>query len=243
MITRNRIARKLAVAATSLGLGGGLALAAMPVTPVGATGWTVSLAASSTSPALDTPVTLTATANQDVSYPSPYDIEIYDLGNNGALLNACGSGTTCSAEVNNTLPTCDTYQAYVALYSATAPPPSVQATSATVTVCWGLPWTVSLTAAPSTTLSGTPATLTAVTDKDVGPTPYYIEVYDVNTRGLVAACGGGYTCSTNVTNDSGCHAYVAVIAQYGVAYPPPAIQATSGTESVCWDLAAGVLNP
>jgi len=241
-IATTTLARKLAVAAASLCLGGGVALAALPVTPVGATAWTVTLSASNTAPPAGTSVTLTATANQDVG-PTPYFIEIYDLGNNGALVNdACGTGTTCQVSVSNQVPTCDTYQAYVADYSSTAPPSGIQATSSPVTVCWQVPqpaWSVSLVAAPSTTLSGTPATLTAVTDNNVGPTPYYIQIFDLNTSQQVTSCGTGVTCTAPVTNPSGCHAYIAVVAPYSYAYPAAGAVATSSTESVCWDLLSG----
>jgi len=245
MFTSNRLgvatlSRKLAVAAASLCLGGGVALATIPATPVGATTWTVTLRASNTAPVAGTAVTLTATANQDVSI-TPWYIEIYDLGNNGSQLIACGTGTTCQTTVNNQTPTCDTYQAYVADYSSTAPPSGIQATSNPVTVCWQVPqppqpdWTVSLVGAPTTTVSGTPAALAAATDNNVGPTPYYIQIYDLNSSQQQVACGGGNTCNVNVTNGPGCHAYVAVVAPFSYTYPAAGTVATSNTVSICWN--------
>src|SRR5215467_9882435 len=62
-------------------------------------------------------------------------------------------------------------------------------------------------------LVGGTATLTATTLSDVGPTPYYIEIFDKNTNARVGVCGYGTTCSTTVTQSAvTTHCYVAYIA-------------------------------
>src|SRR5215472_2252527 len=41
-------------------------------------------------------------------------------------------------------------------------------------------------------------TLTATTNTDVGPTPYYITIYSETTGAELAVCGAGTTCSATV---------------------------------------------
>lgn len=92
--------------------------------------YSVSLSASDTDPLLGTPVTLTATANQDIA-STAYYITIFNA--NGDLLESCGSGTTCEFTVSNQDAGDDTYTAYVSDISGG----DVQATSNQVTVTWG----------------------------------------------------------------------------------------------------------
>jgi hypothetical protein len=44
-----------------------------------------------------------------------------------------------------------------------------------------------------------PVTLTATTNTDVGPTPYYITIYSETTGAELAVCGSGTTCTTTVS--------------------------------------------
>lgn len=43
-----------------------------------------------------------------------------------------------------------------------------------------------------------PVTLTATTNTDVGPTPYYITIYSETTGAELAVCGFGTTCTATV---------------------------------------------
>ena len=45
---------------------------------------------------------------------------------------------------------------------------------------------------------GHSVTLTATTNADVGPTPYYITIYSETTGAELAVCGAGTTCSATV---------------------------------------------
>jgi hypothetical protein len=45
---------------------------------------------------------------------------------------------------------------------------------------------------------GQSVTLTATTNADVGPTPYYITIYSETTGAELAVCGAGTTCSATV---------------------------------------------
>jgi hypothetical protein len=56
------------------------------------------------------------------------------------------------------------------------------------------------TSSPSEPI-GQPVTLTATTNTDVGPTPYYITIYSETTGAELAVCGDGTTCSATVTQN------------------------------------------
>jgi hypothetical protein len=49
---------------------------------------------------------------------------------------------------------------------------------------------------------GQPVTLTATTNTDVGPTPYYMTIYSETTGAELAVCGAGTTCSATVTQSA-----------------------------------------
>jgi hypothetical protein len=60
-------------------------------------------------------------------------------------------------------------------------------------------FTVSLDASSAYPLIGESVTLTATTNADVGPTPYYITIYSETTGAELAVCGFGTTCTATVT--------------------------------------------
>jgi hypothetical protein len=63
-------------------------------------------------------------------------------------------------------------------------------------------FTVSLAASSTDPYVGTAVTLTATANTDVGPTPYYITIYDETTGAELAVCGSGITCSATVSESS-----------------------------------------
>jgi hypothetical protein len=60
-------------------------------------------------------------------------------------------------------------------------------------------FTISLAASPSLPYVGTSSTLTATTNTNVGPTPYYISIYSETTGAELALCGTGTTCTATVS--------------------------------------------
>lgn len=60
-------------------------------------------------------------------------------------------------------------------------------------------WTVSLVASPPSQWAGVFTTLTATTNIDVGPTPYFIRIWDDERGAYIASCGVGTSCSVNIT--------------------------------------------
>lgn len=59
-------------------------------------------------------------------------------------------------------------------------------------------FTVSLAASSPDAALRQPVTLTATTNTDVGPTPYYITIYSETTGAELATCGFGTTCTATV---------------------------------------------
>src|SRR5712691_2515059 len=96
-------------------------------------------------------------------------------------------------------------------------------------------WTVTLTASPNLLWPTQYSTLTAATSADVGPTPYYLRIYDQTAGAYVVTCATGTTCSTPVTQPTPTtHYYVAVVSYASVGYPPSGAQAVSGAPGVVW---------
>jgi hypothetical protein len=92
----------------------------------------------------------------------------------GATLSAAACGVFCLAGV------------------ALATPAAAQRPAA------GDGFAVSLTTSSSYPLLGQSVTLTATTNTDVGPTPYYITIYSETTGAQLAICGSGTICTATV---------------------------------------------
>jgi PASTA domain len=191
--------------------------------------FTVSLVAGSPNLAPGGTSLLTATANQDVG-PTPYFIEIFDL-TTGALVVECGFGTSCATTVTQSGSTFQDYFAYVSSFGTTVPPPNIQATSGIVVVTW---MTITLDASPTVLLPGRTTLLTATASLDVGPTPYFIEIFDILAGTFVVECGSGSTCSSFVTRQSGISEYIAYISGFSTTFPPANIRSESGGVNVTW---------
>jgi hypothetical protein len=69
--------------------------------------------------------------------------------------------------------------------------------------------------------------VTATANANVGPTPYYIEIFDENTGSRLAVCGSGTTCSLSFTPSLYGSNLVAFISGSGATLPPPGIVASS----------------
>jgi hypothetical protein len=197
------------------------------VTP--ALAFTVTLVASPINVAAGGTTTLTATANQDVG-PTPWFVEIFDVTDN-VLVCDVGSGTTCTVNVTQAGPTAIDYFAYVATFSTTSPPPNIQASAGPVWVSWGL--AVSLTAVPAAMTPGGTTTLTANTNFNVGPTPWFIVIVDESTGTNVAVCGFGTTCSTTVSM-AGCSVQIYEAFISADTSPPSDVRASSNSVVASW---------
>jgi hypothetical protein len=63
-------------------------------------------------------------------------------------------------------------------------------------------FSVSLVTSSSDPYAGQPVTVTAITNVDVGPTPYYVTIYSETTGAALAVCGSGTTCSATVSQEA-----------------------------------------
>lgn len=205
--------------------------------------WSVSLTTSNNFPWPTQYVTVTATANQDVG-PTSYYLSIYDYGA-GAYIAICGSGTTCSVSITSPTAGPRGLYAFVSLHPDTSafPPPGEQARNS-FSVTWRGAH-VELSPSPATVPVGASTTLTATVTRDdwpevvdIGPSPFWIEIYDVTTGSRLAACAFGSSCSVSVAQTgavtSGARRYVAYLSDNSDANPPTGIQATSVHSYVKW---------
>jgi hypothetical protein len=94
---------------------------------------------------------------------------------------------------------------------------------------------VELDASAPTVAVGQPSTLTATTGVNVGPTPWFIDIYDKTTNTLLRACASGTSCSVNVAEGvETTHRYVAYVGAPSATAPPQALQGTSNSAFVSW---------
>jgi hypothetical protein len=178
--------------------------------------------------------TVTATTTADVG-PSPYYIEIFDT-TTATLVKDCPSGTSCVAPVSQAAASTHGYQVFLSPFSATFPPPgSIESTNQVYATWSNAGFTITLND-PRVTGIGTPLTVSATTNLDVGPTPYFIEIYDSTTGTRIASCGGGTTC-TGQFQPPGCgpnpDRLVAFVASSSATFLPPNIQAASVVDWAC----------
>jgi|GEM_PF-1482754 len=198
--------------------------------------YTASISATSTNLWPQQYSTITATTNQDVG-PTPYYLSIYDATAN-SYIKVCPSGTTCSIAVTFPTATTHVYRSYVSYYPLVVPqvtpPAGTQAVSGNLSITWRS-ISVSLAASPTTVgINGT-STLTATASADVTPSPFYIQIYDATTGTRLNYCGFSATCSVPVSKAfATTHRYIAYVSNYGAAYPPAGIQATSNSSYVTW---------
>jgi hypothetical protein len=95
---------------------------------------------------------------------------------------------------------------------------------------------ISLTSSAGTTLGlGGMTVLSASTILNVGPTPFYIKIFDATTGTRVAECATGTSCSALVSQSAATtHRYIAYVSALSLAFPPPSIQDTSSSVFVTW---------
>lgn len=192
-------------------------------------GWSVSLTTNNTSPWPTQSSTLTATASQDVG-PTPYYIVIHDI-DSGAVVASCAFGATCSAPVGRATPGVVGYWASISDSAGNVVASSIPNV---VDIDW-LAVHVSLAANPTTVALGGTATVSATADENVGPSPFYIDIYDTNTNTLIASCGFGTTCKATVSQSvAGAHVYVGYVGLASASAPPTELQTTSTPVYVVW---------
>jgi hypothetical protein len=173
-------------------------------------------------------VTLTPATTCDIG-PTPYYLQIFNV-TTGALIQTLGSGTGFPVGVGQLAAGTDEYIAYLDSYSTSFPPSGVYQQSAPVYITWEAPpnnFQVSLSGPSQVPFGGGPATYTATVNQNVGPTPYWIEIFDETTGTRLAVCGSGTTCSVSFTPSTSGDNLVAFVSANSTALPPSATQANS----------------
>lgn len=186
-------------------------------------GVTVALTASPTTTYINGTSTLTATASANVG-PSPFYIQIFDA-TTGTRLSTCGFSATCYAYPSQAVATTHKFVAYVSSYSTTMPPANIQATSGPRFVTWSnTGYRVSLAISSGI---GSTRTVTATSNVNVGPTPHYIQIFNLRTGARIAICGSGTACSTSASMSFGQTEFVAFVSAASTTIPPLNAQASS----------------
>ncbi len=166
--------------------------------------------------------TTTLTAHTVEIGSSPLYAEIYDE-TTGTRLAICGSGTACNVTVSQAVATTHMFRAYFSQNSTAWPPAgTVEQTPVSLAT-----WT---TSGYSLNLAASFNNVTATSSVNVGPTPYYIEIFDLTTGALIAICGTGTVCTGTASVTSVVpHGVAAFIAANSTSLFPSGIQATSNT--------------
>ena len=184
--------------------------------------------------------TMTAKANHTVS-GTVYYIDIMNNETN-EIYAACGAGTTCTVAITSQTPGLADYSAYI----SDSPTDVIGSHYVTYSGGEDVDWygvDVALTASKTTVPMGNTVTLTEKSSADIGPTPFYIQLWDTTAGTLLTQCASGTTCSASVSQSAATvHTYVATfsytpssrgsnliafVASYDSALPPVNIQASS----------------
>lgn len=124
-------------------------------------------------------------------------------------------------------------------YIATATDEFGTRTSIPATVEWGVWGSLRLDVSASTAPLGTSVTITATEDYDVGPSPYYIRIFDTTTGSQLAVCGSGKSCSAAANfGMATTHKYAAYLTAYNATFPVTGAVRATPERTVKW-LATG----
>jgi hypothetical protein len=200
-------------------------------------GWQLTVSASQTSLWPTQYSTLTASIGTDVG-PTPYYLLVYDTGaspngTSGTLVASCGAGTVCTVSVTQPRPTFRYYDTVIASYSGFWPPANIQA-RVTTSVGWKTnPLTLN-TSAP-TVDAGQSVSVAAVANDDVGPTPFFLSVFDATTGQRIAFCSTGRVCQATVSSSvATTHRYVAYWGPPAANFPPTGFLSRSNSAWQSW---------
>ena len=182
-------------------------------------------------------VTLTATTNAPDKQTS-IGLAIIDTST-GTTVVSCETGpqlgnSNCTITVSQGAPGTHTYQARARNPADAYTIAQTQVVSNTLAEPW---LSVSVAAARYIGV-GKNVTVIGQANVDVGPTPYYISLYDVTGGNLqlLTACGSGTTCSVTATfSTAQTHTYRAYVGSAGAAASPPTtVKAMSADTQVTW---------
>jgi hypothetical protein len=179
--------------------------------------------------------TITVTANSDVG-PTPYYLRIFYYDTFGRVnVATCGSGTTCSGSVTRPSASTSGFSAGTLEFWGTVEDANGVIQMDDVTSVFWHGAETALSASSPTTGIGTSVTLTATTDQDIGPTPFFLYIWEHSTSTVLAACGFGTSCSVEVSQaEATTHEYRAYLAQFPPDAPGSGIVEASPISYVTW---------
>jgi hypothetical protein len=179
---------------------------------------------------------LRATSNRSLSPAGTIAIRIYDL-TTGTLISACQNGTLCVVYVSQANAGTHTYEAFISKPTSGVP----TGTDATVhSANVGITWKtvgIDISSYYHTLGLGLLTTITATATQDVGPTPFFIDIFDASTGSLISQCGSGATCLGFISETQAPYTrqFVAlIITLNGSNYVPSGTQVISHPEYVTW---------
>ncbi|HEY2665905.1 MAG TPA: IPT/TIG domain-containing protein, partial [Actinomycetota bacterium] len=194
-------------------------------------GYAVSLAATTTAPAVGAAVNLVATANKDVG-PTPYGLGIVDVTTGTELVHG-GSGTTLSTSVTQSSAVSHRYMGYISNASMV----NAQANSTPIVVTWGgstaAPTVSGVTPNSGSTAGGTAVTitgtgLTGATSVRFGATNASFTVGSATSITATAPAGAAGTVDVTVTTPAGTSATSGADQfTYAAAAPVPTVTGVS----------------
>ncbi|HEX4221317.1 MAG TPA: hypothetical protein VHZ97_03075 [Pseudonocardiaceae bacterium] len=241
MNTKHRFRTILAAVAgiTAIGLG----LAAAPAQAAPASAFTINLTASASSVLVGQPVNFTATTNIPVNGTgNVITIWAESLGEPDRLLATCNSGTACAATDVYWSEDGANYYAYVAPPSSGVPTNWVAINQTLVGAHWSPIVIEDFTASATTVPAGRGTTLLTTTlYEDPGPTPFWVEVFDVTTRSILVKCKAGTTClATAAIPIAATEQYTAYVTTDSSGNFPPSghVEESSKPAYVTWSSAA-----
>jgi hypothetical protein len=151
----------------------------------------VRLNESETTAAIGNSVTLSTYTDYDIG-PSPYWVQIHD-DTSRTVLRICGSGTACAVTVSQTAATTHRYRACFSEISTSYPPSNILECTTQKLVTWAVDPSIHVW------LQLSCDSVTATSSIDVGPTPYWIQIFTIE-GGRIAQCGTGTTCTVPGTH-------------------------------------------
>jgi hypothetical protein len=193
---RRLLARAAILASLASAAGGALA---MNATTAGATTYTVTLTAGSSSPAVGQTVLLQAEVTPNPS-GSGLRLSVYNEYSH-QLLADCGTSWLCDTQDTKYDNNAHHYIAYLAGNAIGDPPSGVVAQSSLLTVTWAgtWTWTDTLSASDTNPVAGTSTTLNFRANGNTSFEGDSNELFDVTANAFIAGCPSG-TCSRNVTS-------------------------------------------
>lgn len=181
------------------------------------------------------PITFSVTRCPNYGLGTPATIRIYSAEGrypritptNGKLVASCYS-YWCT--INDSATSSITRQ-----FIATVDNGVSTVTSNTAIVTWGVWGNLLLKASPSTVALGTSVTITATEGLDVGPSPYYIKIFDTTTGSQLAACSSGKSCSAAVNfGIATTHKYAAYLTTLGATFPVRGAVRATAEQPITW---------